>query len=182
LGDIIRHKCFISYHHDDKDEVISFVNDFDKPRRLFMHREAGIMERELVTCQDDEVIIRGMRGKYLLDTRVTIVLLGKNTWARKHVDWEIAATLREVVVYGCSGLLAINLPSVANRVSLPPRLQDNLAGERWNEGYARWHPYPENKIHLADWIEDAWEARTHRAQLINNTRPLRKRDAPIKDE
>ena len=38
-------------------------------------------------------ISRRVRDDYLSDSTVTVVLVGKDTWRRKHVDWEIAATL-----------------------------------------------------------------------------------------
>jgi hypothetical protein len=35
-----------------------------------------------------------IRDEYLHDSTVTVVLIGSETWKRKHVDWEIAASIR----------------------------------------------------------------------------------------
>ena len=40
-------------------------------------------------------ISRRIRDDYLSDSTVTVVLIGKDTWRRKHVDWEIAASIRD---------------------------------------------------------------------------------------
>ena len=60
-----------------------------------------------------------IREKCLLDSTVTIVLLGKCTHSRRHVDWEIKSSLRQ----GASapnGLIGIVLPSQGRGAFLPP--------------------------------------------------------------
>jgi len=37
----VRHKVFISYHHDDQDEVEDFVETFDREREVFIARALG---------------------------------------------------------------------------------------------------------------------------------------------
>jgi hypothetical protein len=44
--------------------------------------------------------LRRIRQLYLLDSTVTIVLIGKCTWARKFVDWETQASLRLIEARG----------------------------------------------------------------------------------
>ena len=41
-----------------------------------------------------EYIMRRIRENYVTGSSCTIVLVGRDTWARKYVDWEIDATLQ----------------------------------------------------------------------------------------
>ena len=37
----IRHKCFISYHQDDEDEVADFIEEFED---VFIPKELGVSD------------------------------------------------------------------------------------------------------------------------------------------
>lgn len=56
-------------------------------------------------------IMQQIRENYLSDSTVTIVLIGKETWKRKYVDWEISASIRNTQKNPRSGLIGILLPS-----------------------------------------------------------------------
>jgi hypothetical protein len=116
--------------------------------------------------------MRRVREEYLRDTSVTIVMVGRNTWGRKFVDWEIASSLRNTASYNRNGLVAITLPSMAGEPSrqLPARVDDNFNGEH---GYARWWKYPTDTSALASCIETAHQYRTSRSHLVDNSRGLR---------
>lgn len=103
---------------------------------------------------------------------MTIVLVGGCTWARKYVDWEVAASLRNTPSASRSGLLAITLPSAENNTDrrLPARVADNVDGK---SGYARWWKYPSSASDLAMLIETAYQARSARFDTVDNTRSLR---------
>lgn len=166
----IKHKCFISYHHDDQDEVEAFIEEFDEDKQIFIARAVGVMDQDVINSTDSAYIMRRIRELYLSDSTVTIVMIGKCTWARKYVDWEIASTLRNDPKNKRSGLMAITLPSMADKKkTLPPRFDDNCDG---TSGYARWYKYPSKSKDLEAWIDDAFEARTSRDGLIDNTRNL----------
>lgn len=177
LASQTRHKCFISYHHDDESEVARFIQTFDHNRDVLIARGIGAgMSGDIINSVDKDYIMRQIREKYLRDTSVTIVLIGRETWGRKYVDWEIAASLRNTSLSPASGLLAITLPSAADYSGrqLPDRLSDNVNGE---DGYARWWTYPSSPQGLAQLIETAYTARTEKAHLRDNSRPLRQRNA-----
>jgi hypothetical protein len=170
-----RHKCFISYHKADQAEVTKFIQDFSKDDQVFISRAVSEMNDNIVNSTDDDYVMRRIRELYLTDSTVTIVLVGKCTWARKYVDWEVMSSLRNDTNNKRSGLLAITLPSVANSSSkkLPDRVDDNVSGTNGDEGYARWKKYPTSSQALESWIEDAFNARTNRASLVKNGRARR---------
>ena len=167
----IRRKVFISYYHDDQDEVDDFINTFDHERDVCIVRALGAgMEQDIIDSTDTDYVMQRIREKYLNDSTVTIVLIGKCTWARRYVDWEIQASLRHGDLVTPNGLIGIVLPSAGKKPIPPERLLKNLKGEKCDEGYARWYWYPQQKNLLADWLEDAFKARTSRANLIENPR------------
>jgi hypothetical protein len=170
-GKEIRRKVFISYHRDDRKEVDGFVETFDHERKVFMSRVLGVdMEQDIIDSDDTEYVMNRIRQVYMKDSTVTIVLIGNCTWARRYVDWEIQSSLRHGETVTPNGLLGIVLPSAGQKPIAPDRLLKNLKGEKSDEGYARWYWYPQGKDTLANWVEDAFQARTSRAHLIVNPR------------
>lgn len=176
--DPTRHKCFISYHAEDTDEVIAFLDKFGTE---FIAKTVGVTdEDDFIDSSDTGYIMDQIRTKYLGDSSVTIVLVGKCTWARRYVDWEVYSSLRDSKHSKVNGILAIELPSVAGSgVSLPGRVSDNLQRDANNAdtGYARYYKYPTRSSVLRDWIHDAYLGRTHRRDLIDNSRVRRIRSA-----
>ena len=167
----VRHKVFISYHHDDQEEVEEFIETFDRERKVFIARALGVgMADDVINSNDTDYVMRRIRELYLKDSTVTIVLIGKCTWARRYVDWEIQASLRHGEIVTPNGLLGIKLPSYKSN-GYPNRLNLNLKQDGQPEDcYARVINYPARKDTLAKWIEDAFQARTTRADLIVNPR------------
>ncbi|MFD5867538.1 TIR domain-containing protein [Corynebacterium sp. NPDC060344] len=173
----IRRKCFISYHHEDTNEVQDFIQRFDHSRDALIARGIGAgMPGDIINSNDPDYIKRRIRENYLRDTTVTIVLIGKNTWKRRFVDWEIAASLRQTATATPNGLVGITLPSASAlpRIIIPPRLGDNVSGRN---GYAIWWEHPRDDVSLVNMIEEAYYARTAKSILRNNRRPLQKRNA-----
>lgn len=152
-----RHKVFISYHHEN-----------DQSRRNIFElrfRKFGVVIPNAVGMNDinpylpEETIRKKIRDEYLRNTSVTVVLIGNQTWQRKHVDWEISSSIRNTELNPRSGLLGLLLPARADYRSglydpgtVPPRLYDNDQC-----GYAV----------MADWTEDPDElqALVHQAWL-----------------
>lgn len=163
-----RRKVFISYHHDDEGEVQKFVEDFGDD--CFITR--GVFTDDIINSDDRDYIMQQIRKKYLSDSTVTIVMVGKCTWARKYVDWEIASTLRNDPVNKRSGLMAVALPSIGSSGNLPARFKDNM-----DSGYATFWAYPSSVSVLADYIEKAFQAKTNLSDKVNNTRELRKNNS-----
>jgi hypothetical protein len=165
-----RRKVFISHYKGDKSEVDAFISTF---YQAFIPKVLGANDNDdFIKSTDTDYVMRRIREKYLDDSTVTIVLLGRCTHSRRYVDWEIKSSLQQ----GSrppNGLLGIALPSTNNRVHLPPRLEDN-----WEQGeygcYARFRGYPSSVAQLKAWIEDAYQARTTRNHLIHNSQDMMK--------
>ncbi len=172
LKSYTRHRCFVSYHHADELEVRTFIELFDHGRDVLISRGIGAsMPGDVLDSNESTYIMRRVRDLYLNDATVTIVLVGRCTWTRKYVDWEVAASLRNSPNSRRNGLLAITLPSIADDSGrqLPPRVADNVSGE---EGYARWWKCPSGAAQLARYIQIAYDERTARSHLVDNARTL----------
>lgn len=179
LTEFTRRKCFISYHHDDEDEVQRFIQTFDHDENVLISRGIGAsMAGDIINSNSNDYIMRRVREDYLRDSTVTIVMVGRNTWGRKFVDWEVATSLRNTASYNRNGLLAITLPSMAGSAGrqLPARVNDNVKGD---DGYARWWTYPSTTSALARCIDLAYQYRTTRSHLVDNTRALRSQNGPV---
>lgn len=168
----IRRKVFISYHHTDQDEVEEFIDTFDHERDVFIYRALGLgMADDIINSLNADYVMRRIREDFLKNSTVTVVLIGKCTWARRYIDWEVQASLRLGENVKPNGLLGIVLPSAVNKPICPGRLSFNIQGKNGDEGYARWYSYPFRKDTLRNYIEDAFNARTNRRNLIVNPRP-----------
>ncbi|MEW5704940.1 MAG: TIR domain-containing protein [Pseudomonadota bacterium] len=170
-----RRKCFVSYHHADQPWVDRFVNTFDHGQNLFIARGLGqTMAQDIIDSTDPEYVMRRIRELYIRDSTVTLVMLGRCTWARRYVDWEIQASLRAPQNGLANGLLAIKMPAFPEDGAFPDRLNRNLlTPEKKAAGsdcFARWMAYPQSSDELWQAIEAAFQRRTTHAHLIENPR------------
>jgi len=157
LPKLPRHKVFVSYHH---------ANDQgyrDKFERLFAGRH-DIMVSKSVQIGDipdglrTETIRQKIRDEYLRDSTVTVVLVGSQTWQRKHVDWEIGSSIRATPYNPRSGLLGILLPSYKKPApnkydpyTVPPRLYGNI-----KSGFAKLYNWSDDPADVQAWIHEAF--------------------------
>lgn len=173
---IIKRKVFISHYKGDRDEVDGFIEDFSD---VFIPKVLGANDNDdFIDSANTDYVMQRIREKYLGDSTVTIVLIGSCTHSRRYVDWEIKSSLRRGQ-YTPNGLLGILLPSQGKSAHLPPRFKEN-----WEKGeincYARYRAYPSFAQQLADWIEDAYQARTSRTHLIQNSQDMMKYNSKCK--
>lgn len=166
---VVRRKCFISYHHADQEAVNAFVRRFDHEHDSFIARGLGEeMPGDVINSTNTDYVMAKIRERFLSDSTVTIVLLGRCTWARRYVDWEIQSSLRRGEQTVPNGLLGIKLPSFT---SFPKRFHDNLSSD-WPsiDCYARHMDYPANTEALVSAIEAAYQRRATQAHRIVNPR------------
>lgn len=155
-----RHKVFVSYHHQN-DQVYreAFESIFAQRYDILVSKsvQIGDIDPQL----DAENIRRIIRERYLGDSTVTVVLIGSDTWSRRHVDWEIGASIRETQTSPRSGLLGILLPTYRlpapnqfDPYTIPPRLYDNVEC-----GFADLHMWSHNPQAVSQWINEAFVRR-----------------------
>ena len=173
-----RHRVFLSFHHA--------LDEWYKQRfeQLFHHYEKAIISHSVQDGDIDvfastETIRKTIRDNNLRASSVTVVLVGQQTWKRKHVDWEIASSLCHTLQNRRSALIGLLLPSrpdfnqsAAHAGTIPARLVDNV-----RRGYASLHDWTEDATRMTTIIHNAWlrrfgavEPEQSRAMLTYNVR------------
>jgi hypothetical protein len=151
-----RHKVFVSYHHA-RDEA--YKSKFERFGRTFDVLVPGSVNGGDIDANlPAETIRQKIRDEYLRNTSVTVVLIGVETWQRKHIDLEIGSSIRPTEYNPRSGLLGILLPTYPradpakyNPRTIPPRLYDNIKCE-----FAAIHNWSENATHVQNCIHQAY--------------------------
>ena len=148
-NNIPRHKVFISYYHeDDQDYKNRLVQALDS-KAIDKSVSPGDIHDENLPLDE---IRRRIRDDHIADATVTIVLIGPCTWQRKHVDWEISASLihrRNNQRCGLVGLLLPHHPDYwkdpedRNPRLVPPRLARNMDG---SEPFAVVYKWPRQRV------------------------------------
>jgi len=166
-----RRKVFISYFRGDHVEVEAFVNWWGRMLDAFIPLIVGACGNDVIKSENADYVIGKIRREQIADSTVTMVLMGKCTHSRRHVDWKTKASLAQGEDRTPNGLLGIVLPSNGGGAPLPPRFAANWqAGNQG--GYARYYIAPKTPDKMRAWIEDAFWARTTRAHLIENRREM----------
>lgn len=162
-----KQKVFVSYHHrNDQLWYNKFSKLFSGVYDLFT--DTSIVRE--IDSDDAEYQSRLIREQHITGSSITIVLCGAETWKRKHVDWEIHATLEKE-----HALLGIALPTCLKGPTglfiVPDRLHYNL-----QTGYARFMEWSEDARAVASGIFVATKAAS--PKLINNSLPQMGKNAP----
>jgi len=98
------HKTFISYHHDNEQELKDeLVENFDDEDFIDVSVDDGDIDPDL----DEDEIMRIIREDYLQDSTVTLVLIGWETAQRPYVNSEIQASLRDTLKNKHNGLIGV---------------------------------------------------------------------------
>lgn len=160
-------KVFVSYHHaNDQRYYNRFSELFSDVYDLFTDTSVG----RKIDSDDPDYQSRFIREEHITGSSITIVLCGAETGKRKHVDWEIHATLEKQ-----HALLGVVLPTCQKtydgKFLVPDRLVDNV-----NSGYARWMHWSDNPQVVASWISMATSAVV--PKLIDNARPQMAKNLP----
>lgn len=156
-----QYKVYVSYNHSIEDQ--EYRNHFEEI--LLANQDVVIMKPAQIgnidANLDVETIRQKIRDEYLRDSAVTVVLIGSETWKRRHVDWEIGASVRKTQDSPGSGLLGIILPTYPrnditqyNQYTIPPRLYDNIKC-----GFASIYDWETDPFIVQKWIHDAFERR-----------------------
>ena len=109
------HKVFISYHHQNDQAYKEALVECGESNSIFIDR--SVDTGDILDTLSDQDIRERIRDNYLQDSTVTILLVGKETKGRKHIDWEIYSSMIDGRINKKSGILVVNLPSTnCNRI------------------------------------------------------------------
>ena len=149
MNQIPRHKVFISYYHEGDQEYKDRLVQALDSKAIDKSVSPGDIHDENLPLDE---IRRRIRDCHIADANVTIVLIGPCTWQRKHVDWEISASLihrRNNPRCGLLGLLLPTHPDYRKPVEernprlITPRLARNIDGDN---PFAVIYDWPKNGL------------------------------------
>jgi hypothetical protein len=163
----VKHKIFVSYHHGgDQNYYNIFSNAFHDTYDVIYDNS---LERE-VGSDNVEYVMRQIRENYIIGSSCTVVLVGKDTWGRKYVDWEIKATLDKE-----HGLIGVCLPTAprdpSGKAIVPARLYDNI-----QSGFAPWLSWETMTASAPQLERYVADAKSRSVTLIVNSRDRRLRN------
>ena len=147
------HKVFISYYHDEDQNYKEALVEMGEANGIFIDR--SVDTGDIPDNLPAETIRRKIRDDYLRDSTVTIVLVGRNTRRRKHVDWEIHSSMIDGPINKKSGILVVNLPSAGAGDSCTvahsnekKRVYPHITNwvEMDETKYRNWYPYMPARI------------------------------------
>lgn len=161
-----KHKVFISYYHKEDQKYARHLQKFYGGSMInkSLNDDIGFLSKE--------AILTKIRREHLRNSTVTVVLVGKHTYGRRWVDWEIYASLRPYGGRTRNGLVGVYLPRYSKNEF---RLTDNI-----ESGYAvkiNWDDL-ELRNGFARAVQKAWNRRNEYS-LIDNSRSVRRKNAPI---
>ena len=169
-----RHNVFVSYYHGQdqrhKDRFVRMMGDNIVDRSVDL---GDIIDNNLPT----EAVLQRIREDHIAQVSVTVVLIGRCTWQRKYVDWEIGASLRDTTTNPRCGLLGILLPThpdygneTYDQHRIPPRLAANC-GE--NATFASIYDWTDDPTEVRGWIHRAFLRRRRQPDPDNSRHPFR---------
>ena len=153
-----RHKVFVSYHHENDQQYKDLLVEEMAADVIDRSVEDGDIDERLRT----EDIWEKIRDEHIADATVLLVLIGRDTWSRRFVDWEIGSALNRTRNNSRCGVLGIVLPDHPDYGRgrwkpslLPQRLAANIEGE---DPYVRLYDWPgDGSLSVVrDWVHTAF--------------------------
>jgi hypothetical protein len=188
----VKRQVFISSFHADQNEVDAFIYRWSIAEAVFSANALATFDNDdFINSTSPEYVMSQIRSKYLMNSSVTILLVGKCTHSRRYVDWELKSSLRQGTNVP-NGLLAYVLPSAIppdfgllgpipwaqrNWPAIPDRLAVNWNHLQPDNCYAQYCVIPTSADELRQHIEAAVRNRINRAHLIKNDATMMKYNA-----
>lgn len=144
IDQILIPKVFISYYHEDDQEYKNRLVQALGSKAIDKSVSAGDIHDDNLPLDE---IRRRIRDDHIADATVTIVLIGPCTWQRKHIDWEISASIidrRNNERCGLVGLLLPHHPDYWKEPEdrdprlIPQRLAENIGADVQFTAVYRW--------------------------------------------
>lgn len=165
-----KQELFICYQHKSDEYFRNRLEELLGDSYIIKSVKAG----DANANNSDAYIEKLIQEGYVTSSSVCVVLVGPNTFSRKHVDWEICAALNKKPG-GYSGLVGLLLPTHPGYGKdkfprdVPERLVDNI-----KTGYAKLYDWDEDSKLLRKLIEDSFTRKKKSLHLLDNSRKLLK--------
>ena len=142
-------KVFISYYHEGDQEYKNRLSQALDSKAIDKSVSLGDIHDENLSLEE---IRRRIRDDHIADAAVTIVLIGACTWQRKHVDWEISASIIDRQGNERCGLVGLLLPHHPDYWKRPEERNPHLIPQRFarningNDPFAVVYKWPRRRV------------------------------------
>lgn len=150
------HRVFISYHHHLDQRYKDALCRWNGLHKIFI--DESVYDGDIDdTNMGDEDIRKAIRDNNLRKSTVTLLLVGKQTQYRKHVDWELYSSMYDAPINHRSGIVVIMLPTTGCKCTFAGHdgeIDSVFRGTDWqtnnllttNSDYQNHFPYLPNRI------------------------------------
>lgn len=162
-------RVFISYHHRNEQVAKEALLAINNIYNLFI--DCSVSTGDIDENLSPQTIRQTIRRNYLSESTVLILIVGRETQYRKHVDWELYSSMYNGPRFGRSGVVVLLAPGSESDYFTAPfenikaELYPNTTG--WvsidsRDEYERRYPYmparivdnllaPNSKISVTNW-------------------------------
>lgn len=150
------HRVFISYHHHLDQRYKDALCRWNGLHKIFI--DESVYDGDIDdTNMSDEDIRKAIRDNNLRKSTVTLLLVGKQTQYRKHVDWELYSSMYDAPINHRSGIVVVMLPTTGCKCTFAGHdgeIDSVFRGTDWqtnnllttNSDYQNHFPYLPNRI------------------------------------
>lgn len=164
-------RVFISYHHSNEQPCKEALLWLNSRNNIFI--DCSVSTGDIDDDLEPQKIRRIIRENYLSESTVIIVIVGKETQYRKHVDWELYSSMYNGKTFGRSGVVVLLSPDCQSQYFNAPFHEVKTSmyshATSWTtitsrEEYERRYPYmpariidslvvPNSKISVTNWSD-----------------------------
>lgn len=101
-------RIFISYHHRNEDYLKEKLLRINRQNNIFV--DCSVSTGDVDENLDPQAIRQTIRRNYLSGSTVVLLLVGRETKYRKHVDWEVYSSMYNGTNFGRSGVVVLHAP------------------------------------------------------------------------
>ncbi|HAX11392.1 MAG TPA: hypothetical protein DCX68_15265 [Marinobacter hydrocarbonoclasticus] len=102
------HRVFISYHHKNENHLKDELLRLNSEHNLFI--DCSVSTGDVDENMEPQAIRQTIRRNYLSGSTVLLLLVGRETKYRKHVDWELYSSMYNGTNFGKSGVVVLHAP------------------------------------------------------------------------
>ena len=111
-------RVFISYHHRNEQYLKENLIQLNRHHNIFV--DCSVDTGDIDDNLEPQVIRQTIRRNYLSESTVLILIVGKETRYRKHVDWELYSSMYNGTNFGRSGVVVLVAPDCESEYFTAP--------------------------------------------------------------
>ncbi|KAI9131139.1 TIR domain-containing protein [Acaryochloris sp. CCMEE 5410] len=102
-------RVFISYHHRNEQYLKEHLLQLNGSHEIFV--DCSVDTGDIDDDLEPQVIRQTIRRNYLSESTVLMLIVGRETKYRKHVDWELYSSMYNGTNFGRSGVVVLLAPN-----------------------------------------------------------------------